>query len=115
MTDAIDRFNLADMSPDDLKELRGRIDKQEQQARRNAKEKAVSEILEVAAKHGYKMADLFPNGVQKAVRKPLAVLQPKFRNPDDAEMVWNGRGRQPDWFKEKLAAGVERADMLIRD
>jgi DNA-binding protein H-NS len=29
----------------------------------------------------------------------------KYRNPADPNQTWSGRGRQPQWFKDAIAAG----------
>jgi DNA-binding protein H-NS len=34
-----------------------------------------------------------------------AAILPRYRNPDDASQTWSGRGRQPTWVTEALAAG----------
>lgn len=38
---------------------------------------------------------------------------PKYRNPADPTQTWAGRGAQPRWFREALAAGRTEAEMLI--
>ncbi len=38
---------------------------------------------------------------------------PKYRNPADPAQTWAGRGAQPRWFREALAAGHAEAEMLI--
>lgn len=30
---------------------------------------------------------------------------PKYRNPEQPEQTWAGRGAKPNWLREKLAAG----------
>lgn len=46
------------------------------------------------------------------VRKGYKV-KPKYRNPADPKMTWAGRGMQPRWFREALAAGKKEKDLLI--
>ena len=38
----------------------------------------------------------------------------KFVNPTDATKTWVGMGKPPQWFREQLAAGRTREDMLVR-
>jgi DNA-binding protein H-NS len=38
-----------------------------------------------------------------------------YRHPENADQTWSGRGRQPDWMKEALAAGKSKDDFLIKD
>jgi DNA-binding protein H-NS len=35
----------------------------------------------------------------------------KYRNPDDPQQTWSGRGRQPQWFKEAIASGRAPSEM----
>ena len=46
----------------------------------------------------------------KPARKPV---QPKYRNPNDANQVWTGRGRKPRWVEDCLNNGMDLADILI--
>lgn len=34
-------------------------------------------------------------------------LAPKFRHPDDPNLTWAGRGAQPVWLREAIAAGAD--------
>ena len=36
----------------------------------------------------------------------------KYRNPDDAEQTWSGRGKRPRWFNDALKAGKKESDLL---
>lgn len=46
----------------------------------------------------------------KSVRKPV---QPKYRNPENPESTWTGRGRRPVWVEQSLNAGKTLEDLLI--
>ena len=39
--------------------------------------------------------------------------QPQYRNGDDASQVWSGRGRMPDWLKQKIQAGHKIGEFRI--
>ena len=38
---------------------------------------------------------------------------PLYRDPDNPFNTWTGRGKRPDWLKEKLDAGKELVEMRI--
>ena len=38
----------------------------------------------------------------------------KYTNPDDPTQSWSGRGRQPRWFKDVLAAGGTIESLTVR-
>ncbi len=51
-------------------------------------------------------------------RAPVAagdkrVVAPKYRNPADASQTWTGRGKQPIWVRDALAAGKTLAQLAI--
>jgi len=60
-----------------------------------------------AAQHGFDLGDL----TEVKIAKPKSPA--KFRNPENAEDEWSGRGRQPQWFKDKIAAGAAPEDMAV--
>lgn len=35
----------------------------------------------------------------------------KFRNPENPDETWSGRGRRPQWFKAQLEAGKSEDDL----
>jgi DNA-binding protein H-NS len=40
-------------------------------------------------------------------------VYPKFRNPARPGQTWSGRGKQPIWIREAIAAGQSIDDFLI--
>lgn len=47
---------------------------------------------------------------EKRQRKSAA---PKYRNPDNAEETWTGRGKKPGWMITWIENGRDPADLLI--
>jgi DNA-binding protein H-NS len=47
------------------------------------------------------------------LRRPYPNVCPKFRNPEPPHQTWSGRGHQPRWVRELLAAGNTIDDFLI--
>ena len=48
-------------------------------------------------------------------RRPYAKVHPKFRNPKPPHQTWSGRGHQPRWVRELLAAGKSLDDLRIHE
>ena len=46
-------------------------------------------------------------------RRPYPKVKPKFRNPKNPSETWSGRGKQPRWVVELLAAGKQLDDFRI--
>jgi len=41
-------------------------------------------------------------------------VSPKYRNPDNPDETWAGRGRKPKWVEDHLARGASLDDLLIK-
>jgi DNA-binding protein H-NS len=46
--------------------------------------------------------------------RPYPKVLPKFRNPELASDTWSGRGKQPRWVCELIAAGASLDDFRIQ-
>jgi DNA-binding protein H-NS len=102
----LDKLNL-----DELKTLSKDIEKaiarKETENVRKAREAA-----EAAAKqYGLTLQDVLGGAGKRKLSAPAAGA--KFRNPQASDQTWSGRGRQPQWFKDALAAGKSPADLAI--
>ena len=49
------------------------------------------------------------------VRRSSPKVYPKFRNPEPPHQTWFGRGHQPRWVRELLAAGKSLDDLRIHE
>ena len=47
------------------------------------------------------------------LRRPYPKVHPKYRNPERPHQTWSGRGHQPRWVRELLAAGKTIDDLRI--
>lgn len=48
-------------------------------------------------------------------RRPYPKVYPKFQNPAKPAQTWAGRGRQPRWMSELLAAGKSIDELRIAE
>lgn len=37
----------------------------------------------------------------------------RYRHPENSELTWTGRGRQPNWFKEAIQSGFLLEDLKV--
>lgn len=51
---------------------------------------------------------------RRAARASAPANAPRYRNPDNAEQTWSGRGRRPRWIHDAEAAGRSLSDLEIR-
>ena len=75
--------------------------------------KALDKVQAAAEAVGMSPAELLKHfGVGARPKKPV---KPKYRNPDNADQTWTGRGRKPDWVAAWLADGKELAALEIAE
>lgn len=101
--------NLADMSDAELIALRADIDKE--LARKAVQKKAdAKRALELTAKeHGFTLQELLASKTAGGKAPSVA----KFANPENPAQTWTGKGRQPTWYKDAIAAGKSADDMAV--
>ena len=100
-------IDLDKMSHDELVQLQKDVKKALATYAERRRKEALIEMQEVARKHGLDLADVVKSG------KKGSVSAPKYRHPENPELTWAGRGRQPRWVKEALEQGQSLEDMRI--
>lgn len=77
------------------------------QARKRAE--ALAAVEAAAKDHGFTLAEL----TEEAAKAKPAAKPAKYRHPENPEVTWSGRGRQPVWIREALAAGKSLEQFAI--
>jgi DNA-binding protein H-NS len=97
------QIELDALSLDELKRLAKDVAKAITGFEERRRQEARAAIDAKAQEFGFNLADLFDGA---PARKPRgrAASAPKFRHPDNAALTWSGRGRQPQWIKDAIAA-----------
>ena len=98
-------IDLSGMDRDELVQLEKDIQRAIKDHQKRRREEALVEMEKVAQKYGVSMRDLVQPGTGKSPRPA------KFRHPEDRDLTWSGRGRQPTWFKEAIEAGTKPEDL----
>lgn len=93
---------LDKMSVKELKELRSRVEKQIQVRQDQDRSMAKDRLKNMAEELGYSINDLFGGRGMGRSRSGAAA---KYANPDDPRQTWTGRGRMPNWLKDKVNSG----------
>ncbi len=68
---------------------------------------ALEELKQKVAVLGFTVDDLAPKKKRTATAAAI-----KYRDPEIADNVWSGRGRQPPWLREKLEQGHSLDEFL---
>lgn len=94
------KVDLSGLDIKDLKKLRKDVDKAIASFEKRKLEEARAAVEAKARELGFSLNEL--TGKSSA---PKAKNPPKYRNPDNPDQTWTGRGRQPAWVKAYLKAG----------
>ena len=105
-TALLDRLSFAE-----LKELQDAVAIKVREKQEAEKADAKAELERLARERGFDAHELFSG--KPGTGKPKTKVAPKYRNPDNPEQTWTGRGRQPGWVKEALEAGKTLDSMAI--
>ncbi|WP_146587079.1 H-NS histone family protein [Puniceibacterium confluentis] len=101
------QINLETLSKDELKKLKGDVDKALKtiDARRKAEAKKAAE--HAAKEYGFSLDELLGGTVKGSKSAP------KYANPADPSQTWTGRGRKPNWVISALEAGKSMDELKI--
>ncbi|MCH2077073.1 MAG: H-NS histone family protein [Rhodobacteraceae bacterium] len=94
------KIDLTGLSKGELQKLRKEVDKAIVNYDARAKQDALAVLESKAKELGFSLSEL-----TGSVKKTKSINPPKYRNPSDPALTWTGRGRQPQWIKDALAAG----------
>ncbi len=113
-------IDVKSMSRKELEKLRDQVDKQLEKLA-NQDKKAALEAAEKAAKaHGFSLGELTGSTAAPKTRAKRgtaksgkSVNPPKYRNPENPDQTWTGKGRRPEWIKAAQDKGVDIETMAI--
>jgi DNA-binding protein H-NS len=106
-------MNLTDMSVEQLQQLQDQIGREIKLRRARDKKEVLSKIRAMAAAGGYTLEELVAGAAASDVVKAGRTVAPKYRHHQNPDLTWTGRGKQPRWIAEYLAAGKSLSDLLI--
>lgn len=103
-------INLDGMSRLELLELQTNVGKALKKAEVKERNEALKAAEKAAAQYGFSL-DQLSGG--KARSGKQTVSAPKYRNPDNPEQTWTGRGRKPQWVHDALQRGADITELEI--
>lgn len=101
------KFELESYSLEELKSLKKEVDSAINSFNTRALANARAELEKTAISLGFKLEEIIE------VRKPRAKVPPKYRNLNEPEQTWTGRGRKPKWVEKALDQGQTLQDLRI--
>ncbi|PTQ87715.1 H-NS family nucleoid-associated regulatory protein [Agitococcus lubricus] len=78
--------------------------------RKSSIKQARAKVEQMAAELGITVEELMAVKTEVAAVKKV---EPRYRNPANADETWTGRGKQPRWLATELAAGKSLDQFLI--
>ena len=102
-------MNLKSMSLSQLTDLRHRVESALAGKVIDQRRALESELAKLTRLQGAKTPR--KNGAGFGLRGPVA---PKYRNPQNPEETWAGRGLRPKWLTAAIKGGKSADDFLIR-
>ena len=102
-------INLEKLSLPELKDLSRDVTKAITSFEERRKREAWLALEEKAREFGFSVSELAGTKVTRT-RAPATA---KFKNPNNQDETWSGRGRQPKWFAEALASGLPEDKLRI--
>ena len=103
-------IDVNEMSLDELKALQTKVNRAIETYEERRRKEARQAVDAKAREFGFTLNDLTGSAAKKAGGK----RPPRYRHPDNPELTWSGRGRQPRWFKEAIEAGADPEDFRIK-
>jgi DNA-binding protein H-NS len=92
----------------DLLELQSRLGKAIEERRETERTELLNKINTLASNAGFTLSDLLSG---KPAKKAPSKL--KYRNPNNKDEGWTGKGRKPKWLADLLDAGGKIEDYEI--
>ena len=105
--------DISDLSVEDLKRLQAEAEALIASKKDQAIEDAYNQIIAIAENVGYSVEELLELGEQKRKKTTRKAVEPRYRNKNNAEETWIGRGKQPRWLVAELEKGAKLEDFLI--
>jgi DNA-binding protein H-NS len=102
--------NLAGFSTEELRQLARDVEQELKRRLAEDRKTALRGMKELAASYGFTLEELVGTR-QKRIRRPSPPPTTRYRNPDNPEQTWAGRGRKPTWLVELLAQGKTLEEM----
>lgn len=106
--------DLNAMSLRELRDLQARVARAIATFEDRRKKQVLAEVEELVRERGFTLAEVTAAAAGAGRRGGAkSAGAPKYANPADPSQTWTGRGRQPGWFAEAVAAGRDRESMRV--
>ena len=102
----------------ELSQLRVVLERKIQERQKQERADLIEAMNKMARERGFDGLNALVSG-SPAVAAPAAkakrTVAPKYRNPNNSDETWTGRGRKPKWVENEIAGGRSLDSLLISD
>jgi len=108
--------DLAAYSLSDLNAIKDNVAQAIELRKNNDKKEFINMFKSMAEDSGLLLSDLVYELQQistSSIKQKNEKAPPKFRNPQNADQTWSGKGRMPKWLADELANGKSENEFLI--
>ena len=105
--------DISKLSVEELKRLQVEAEALIVSKKDQAIEDAYDQIVAIADGLGFSIEELLELGEQKRKKTSRKAVEPRYRNKNNPEDTWTGRGKQPRWLVAELEKGAKLEDFLI--
>ena len=105
--------DISKLSVEELKRLQVEAEALIVSKKDQAIEDAYDQIVAIADGLGFSIEELLELGEQKRKKTTRKAVDPRYRNKNNPEDTWTGRGKQPRWLVAELEKGAKLEDFLI--
>ncbi|MCB1804912.1 MAG: H-NS histone family protein [Candidatus Competibacteraceae bacterium] len=105
------KINLSDLSVEDLEKLVNDVEKEVERKKKTQVRDIRQQMEKLASSVGMTPEQVLNFEKRKSAK---TVGEPKYRNPNDPQQTWTGRGKRPGWFVDALEKGIKPEKMLIK-
>ena len=102
--------NYQDLSENELQSVIANAEKALKDKQKNKRKEVVTQINELAASIGVKVE--IHEGDKRSARKGIKVPI-KYRNPDNPNDKWTGRGVTPKWLQALIESGRDKSEFKV--
>lgn len=105
--------DISALSVEELKRLQREAEVLIASKKEQAIQDAYNQVIEIAAGLDLTIEQLLEYGAQKRKSPTRKTVEPRYRNKNNPEETWTGRGKQPRWLVAELEKGASLEDFLI--
>ncbi len=105
--------DISSLSVEELRKLTAEAEALIESKKDQAVEDAYNQIIEIAESAGLTLEQFIEYGSQKRKKTTRKVVEPRYRNKNNAADTWTGRGKKPRWLVAEIEKGAKLEDFLI--